>query len=130
MSSSNGRLVAVVVLVLVSIPLVLVAVVGGSDGGGGLRVERDQQGLVVYVEDREKNRPETANGRKSVTFECLDPSDEVVVRRPTPWPLPDTDGGQLPSHSHAAIPPEQLGRIVSCRLAGTEGPLEGDVAAR
>jgi hypothetical protein len=131
MSSSSGRVVAVIVLGLVSIPLVLVAVLSGSGGeDGGLTLERDQQGLVVYVQDRALNKPATANGRTSVTLECLDSSDSVVFRRRTPWPLSDTDAGQLPSHSHQAISPDQLGAIARCRLAGTRGPLEGEVAAR
>jgi hypothetical protein len=116
----------------VAAPLVVVALTsGGSEAADPLRIERsaggrDVPGLVVYV-DPASNTPEVADGNTSVELECLDAAGEVKLRASHPWPFTDTDAGTLDAHVHQFVEPDEVGSLERCRLAGTEGPLEGAV---
>ena len=134
---ARRKWMALAVLLALAVPLVVVAILtSGEDSApaGGLRVERDAvQGtggsLTVYLEEPAVNVPATAGGKNTVQLECLDADDAVVRRSTHPWPFGDTDDGTLDPHVHERLPQAQAGRVASCRLAGTDGPLEGRVAA-
>jgi hypothetical protein len=129
--ASRTRLVALVVLLAVSTPLVIVALAGGgaddvpSKRPAGLRVERTAAELTVYVDDRSLNQAATAGGGPTVVIECVDADGHVVSSRPEAWPFADTDDGTLDPHAHIGMNPEELDRIARCRLNGTDPPLEG-----
>jgi hypothetical protein len=129
-SPSRTRLIALAVLLALSIPLIVIAVAGSGSGdeeAGGLRVEptRGTPELVIYVEDVDANRPETAGGRRSVRIECLNEDGAVVFSTSERWPFTDTDGGRFEPHVHTFVPPDALPTVASCRLKGTDPPLEG-----
>lgn len=133
---ARRKWMALAVLLALMVPLIVVAVMtsGGGADGGGLRIERTSAGeavggLTVYVEEPARNVRATAAGRTNVRLECLDADDKVVRRSTHPWPFSDTDDGTLDPHVHERLPQAQAGEVASCRLAGTEGPLEGRVSA-
>jgi hypothetical protein len=128
--AARTRVAALALLVVVSVPLVVIAASssGGEDAGsGGLRVERGPPGLVIYVEDADANRPATLGGERAAMIECLDSGGSAVWRAPQPWPFTDTDGGRLDPHVHLALDPALLARIVRCRVAGSDPPLEAEL---
>ena len=135
MSGGAGRrrLVALVVLLMVTVPLVVVAVVTGSGEpeDGGLRIERSSVAgagtpqIVVYVDDLARNVPGIAGDRPTVELECLDADDRTVLKTVHPWPFTDTDQGIYDPHVHASASAAEAKRIGRCRLNGTEGLLEG-----
>lgn len=84
--------------------------------------------LIVYVEPG-ANTPERAGGRSYVTLRCLDSSGSVVFGARHAWPFRDTDRGTLDPHIHQQLQIAGSRPIERCRLAGTEGPLEGRVRA-
>jgi hypothetical protein len=81
--------------------------------------------LVVALPSAEVNTLETTGGTPSVGLECLDSEGRAELRVEHPFPFADTDGGLEPPHVHQRIGTQQLQRIESCRLVGTEPPLEG-----
>jgi hypothetical protein len=131
------RLVALGVLLVITVPLVVVAVVTGTGDseGGGLRIERSTVAgagtpqIVVYVDDLGLNVPATANDRPTVELVCLDARDRRVLKTVHPWPFTDTDQGLYDPHVHETVGAAEAKRITSCRLNGTDGPLEGAVTS-
>jgi len=120
----------------VGVALVLVAVLsaGGSSGEqSGLAIERlapvggGTPELVIYVQDRAKNVPATANGSQSVTLECLDKRGKVLVRTPQTWPFGYPDGEQLDPHVHQTVNERVAALVTRCRLKGTRPLLEGRI---
>jgi hypothetical protein len=107
----------------------VIAAAGGGSGedDAGLRVERAKgtPEIVVYLEDPELNEPGTNRDRPRVGVECLDAEGTVVFRGRERWPFSDTDGGRVDPHVHVFVPPDRLNAIASCRLKGTDPPLEG-----
>ena len=134
---ARRKWLALAVLLALAVPLVVVAVVTSGGGGapeGGLRIERGAAqeavgSLTIYVEDPARNVRDTANGKANVRLECLDANDKVVRSSTHPWPFSDTDDGTLDPHVHERLPQAQAEDIAGCRLAGTDGPLEGRVGA-
>lgn len=129
-AAARMRLAALAVLLAVLVPLVVIAVSsgGGADGPpAGLQVERTPgvPEVIVYVEDPEVNRTDTAGGAVRVTLECLDRDGEVVWRSREEWPFTDTDGGTLDPHVHLAMAATVVDRVARCRLKDTDPPLEG-----
>jgi hypothetical protein len=129
-AAARMRLAALAVLLAVLVPLVVIAVSsgGGADGPpAGLQVERTPgvPEVIVYVEDPEVNRTDTAGGAVRVTLECLDRDGEVVWSSREPWPFTDTDRGTLDPHVHLAIAATVVDRVARCRLKDTDPPLEG-----
>ena len=53
---------------------------------------------------------------------------ESVLRGRHRWPFRNTDGGAFEAHIHQRLRRGGQRSIASCRLAGTEGPLEGPVS--
>jgi hypothetical protein len=132
---ARRKWLALAVLLALAVPLVAVAVItsGGGPPAGGLRIERGSGeeavgSLTIYVEEPARNVPDAAGGRTNVRLECLDANDKVVRNSTHPWPFTDTDDGSLDPHVHERLPQVQANEVASCRLAGTEGPLEGRVA--
>jgi hypothetical protein len=131
---ARTRLVALVVLLVVSVPLVVIAAAGsgGGDEGGEstIRVERSTQlpEMLIYITDPEANTPERANGRRSVTVECVDSDGQVLASQQDPWPMTQTDGNTLSPHAHVPVDPARIGDVTRCILRGTEPLLEGDVS--
>jgi hypothetical protein len=133
--TARTRLVAVVILVAVGVPLGVLAVAGSGGGNEGeeesaIRVERSTEipEMLIYITDPEANTPERADGRDTVTVECLDASGQVVASQEDPWPMTETDGNTLSPHAHVPVNPAAIGDVTSCRLQGTEPLLEGDVS--
>lgn len=129
-AAARMRLAALAVLLAVLVPLVVIAVSsgGGADGPpAGLQVERTPgvPEVIVYVEDPEVNRTDTAGGAVRVTLECLDRDGEVVWSSREPWPFTDTDRGTLDPHVHLAMAATVVDRVARCRLNDTDPPLEG-----
>jgi hypothetical protein len=130
-AAARTRLVALAVLLAVSVPLIVIAVAGGGSGDAGdsgLRVEPSKQGapeILIFVDDPEVNEPATTGGQTRVRIECLDRGGEVVFRDSKAWPFTDTDGGKFDPHVHVVVNPELIARIETCRLRGTDPPLEG-----
>ena len=127
---------ALAVLLALAVPLVVVAAVtsGGGSPAGGLRIERSSTqeplgSLTIYVEEPSRNVAETAGGKANVRVECLASDDRVVRRSTHPWPFTDTDDGTLDPHVHERLPQAQAKEVAKCRLAGTDGPLEGRVSS-
>jgi hypothetical protein len=123
------RLVALAVVLAISAALVAVALSSGGDDPepAGLRVERipGVAEIVVYVEDLDANRPDTADGAARITLECVGADDQVVWSSREAWPFNETDEGTLDPHVHLEMPPGQVERIERCRLKDTDPPLEG-----
>jgi len=127
-SASHTRRRAAVVAAVGAAALVGVALAtSGGEQADGLRVERSQTEVVVYLANPGDNRPERAAGERSVMLECLDADGEVQARAPMAWPLADTDDGTLGSHAHLPIDQNTIQRVDRCRLAGTDPALEGGV---
>lgn len=129
-AAARMRLAALAVLLAVLVPLVVIAVSsgGGADGPpAGLQVERTPgvPEVIVYVEDPEVNRTDTADGAARVTLQCLDRDGEVVWRSREEWPFTDTDGGTLDPHVHLAMEATVVDSVARCRLNDTDPPLEG-----
>jgi hypothetical protein len=129
-AAARMRLAALAVLLAVLVPLVVIAVSsgGGADGApAGLQVERTPgvPEVIVYVEDPEVNRTDTAGGAVRVTLQCLDRDGEVVWRSREEWPFTDTDRGTLDPHVHLAMAATVVDRVARCRLKDTDPPLEG-----
>ena len=113
---------------VVSVIVVVAVVASGESDDGGLRAELSSPtNLVVYVE-AEDNVPGIADGKPAVTLECRDEKGVVVVRGHHAWPFSDTDDGTLDPHVHQTVRPGRSGDLDRCRLVGTRGPLEGQVA--
>jgi hypothetical protein len=127
--ASRTRLVALAVVLAISVALVAVAISSGGDERepGGLRVERTLGApeIVVYVEDLDANRPDTADGAARITLECVDGEGRVVWSSREAWPFTETDEGTLDPHVHLRMPPARVERIARCRLDDTDPPLEG-----
>jgi hypothetical protein len=133
MEPRRSRLAAAAVLVVAAAGLIAIALAAGGDSEGppGLRVELSPDApddLLVYV-PRASNVPGTAGGRRTVRLECLDRRDRVVAKSRQAWPFTDTDDGTVDPHVHQFVPADRARRIERCRLAGTEGPLEGRIRA-
>jgi hypothetical protein len=128
-AASRKRLVALAAVLVVSAALVAVALsLGGDDEPpGGLRVERTRGApeVVVYVEDLDANRAETADGAARITLECVDRDGQVVWSSREAWPFLETDEGRLDPHVHLRMEPAVVDRIERCRLKDTDPPLEG-----
>jgi hypothetical protein len=128
-AASRKRLVALAAVVAVSAALVAVAVSSGDgdEEPAGLRVERTPGApeVVVYVEDLDANRAETADGAARITLECLDRDGQVVWSSREAWPFLETDEGRLDPHVHLRMEPAVVDRIERCRLKDTDPPLEG-----
>jgi hypothetical protein len=80
---------------------------------------------VIYLQDPDVNKPETAGGAKRVTLECTDRAGAVVFSGRERWPFRDTDGGIFDPHVHVFVDPSILGSITRCKLKGTDPLLEG-----
>jgi hypothetical protein len=125
-------LVVIVVLLVVGVPVaVLFASGGGEDkprkaAEPALRLELSTSfpELVVYVEPA-ANDPDRAGGARSVTLRCVDAAGRLVAAQDEAWPFADTDGDTLDPHAHISLDPERMGELRSCRLVGTDPPLEG-----
>ena len=127
-SASHTRRRAAVVAVVGAVALGGVAIAtSGGEEADGLRVERSQTEVVVYLSDTGDNEADRANGERTVTLECLDSEGEVLKRAPVAWPLADTDGGTLGPHAHLPIDPVTIQAVDRCRLRGTDPVLEGGV---
>ncbi|MBN1529916.1 MAG: hypothetical protein JW895_12705 [Thermoleophilaceae bacterium] len=127
-SASQSRRRALVVAVVGAVALGGVAIAtSGGEEADGLRVERSQTEVVVYLADAGANEPGRAGGERSVTLECLDAEGEVLARAPMAWPFADTDGGKLEPHAHLPIDPVTIQQVDRCRLRGTDPVLEGGV---
>jgi hypothetical protein len=132
---ARTRLVALVVLLAVSVPLTIVAVVGSGGGGdegegtAGLRVERspDLPEMIVFLTP-EVNTLERTGGRTSVTVECLDTGGRVLSRQDEAWPFTDTDRQTLDPHAHIRVNPARINDVAGCRVRPTDPPLEGPVS--
>jgi hypothetical protein len=128
-NAARTRVVALAVLLALAVPLVVIAAAGSGDDAepGGLRVERAKGApqVVIYLEDPAVNTPETNRGRSSVSIECVDGGGAVVFNGKERWPFSDTDGGRFDPHVHVFVRPDRLDTIESCRLRGTDPPLEG-----
>jgi len=118
--------VAVLVAVVVTIALVAVALgtSGSSMEAGGLRLERSQTEVTIYVEDPADNQASRADGRRTVLVECLDREDQLLVRSRQAWPFADTDSGTLDAHAHLPLDAASMGRLARCRVEGTDPVLE------
>ena len=134
MEAARQRIVAVAVILVLSVPLVVLAASSGGDPSGdgrnALRVELaatppPNGEVVIYIKDESDNTPEGAEGRTAVRLECVDRRDEIVVSRSYPWPMQRDPSEPLGPHIHQPLPKGGLRQVVSCRLAGTQGPLEG-----
>ncbi len=127
--ASRTRLVALAVVLTTSVLLVVVALSSGGDDRepGGLRVERTPgvPEIVVYVEDLDANRPETADGAARIVLECVDGDGQVVWSSRESWAFTETDEGALDPHVHLRVEPSRVERIQRCRLNDTDPPLEG-----
>ena len=127
--ASRTRLVALVVLLAICVVLGAVALSSGGDDPepGGLKVERTPgvAEIVVYVEDRDANRPDTTDGAARVTLECVDAAGRVVWRSREAWPFTETDDGTFDPHVHLKMAGPRVERIERCRLKDTDPPLEG-----
>jgi hypothetical protein len=129
-AASRTPLVALVVLIAISVPVVALLV--SRDGGAarerpapGLRLEGAPGELILYVPDVRLNKTATADGARQVTLQCLDRDGVVTFSAPQAWPFLDTDAGTLDPHIHVSMPPEALDSIARCRLEGTDPLLEG-----
>jgi hypothetical protein len=122
-----GALAAVLVVVSAAVVAVALSAGGGDEAPGGLRVERmpGAPEVVVYVEDLEANRAETADGAARITLECLNRDGQVVRSSRVAWPFLETDGGTLDPHVHLRMEPALIERVERCRLKDTDPPLEG-----
>jgi hypothetical protein len=132
---ARTRLVALVALLAVGVPLGVVAAAGtgGGDeaeGESALRVERSTQipEMLIYITDPEANTPERADGRRTVTVECLSADGQVLASQEDPWPMTQTDGNTLSPHAHVPVDPGTIGDVTRCRLQGTEPLLEAEVS--
>ncbi len=132
---ARRKWIALGVLLALSLPLVVIALLtSGSESGAGLRIERGTPqatggAITVYVDDPAQNVPGTADGARNVRLECFGRNDRLLRRSTHPWPFTDTDNATLDPHVHERMPQQQVDQVVSCRLAGTDGPLEGRVSA-
>jgi hypothetical protein len=132
--AARTRLVALVMLLAVSVPLTIVAVVGSGggdeeEGEAGIRIERspNMPEMVVFMTP-EGNTPERTGGRKSVTVECLDTAGRVLSRQDETWPFTDTDRGTLDPHVHVPVNPARINDVARCRVLPADPPLEGPVS--
>jgi hypothetical protein len=131
--AARTRLVALVVLLAVSVPLAIVAVVGSGGGDDeedwALRVERspDVPEMLVFLTP-DANTPERASNRPTVLVECLDGDGGVVARKDEPWPFSDTDGNTLDPHAHVPVNPARINDVERCRVRPADPPLEGPVS--
>src|SRR5688572_16831355 len=124
-AAARTRVVALVVLLVVSVPLVFVALAGsGGDDeeGAELRVERSTEApeMLIFITEESANTPGRAGGRRSVRVECLDEDGRVIASQDDPWPMTETDGNRLSPHAHVPVSPDRIGEIASCRLSGTK----------
>jgi hypothetical protein len=126
-------LVAIVVLLVVGVPVAALFASGGGDDepsakpvAAGLRLERSTAfpELIVYVEPA-ANEPARAGGARSVTLRCVDADGQLVAAQDEAWPFSDTDSNTLDPHAHVTLDAERIGQIQSCRLVGTDPPVEG-----
>lgn len=130
------RLVALVVVLVGGGALIAVAVIAAGEKGGkeaGLKIERigavggGGPELVIYVQDRAKNTRETSHGKASITLECTNKAGRVLLRVPESWPFGFPDGTYLDPHVHQPVDEATAGKLVRCRLAGTEPLLKGEI---
>jgi hypothetical protein len=125
-SQTRRRALLVAVVGAVALGAVAIATSGGEEADG-LRIERTQTEVVVYLVDSGDNEADRAGGGRTVTLECVDADGEVLKRAPIAWPLADTDGGTLGPHAHLPIDPVTIQEVDRCRLRGTDPMLEGGV---
>ena len=122
---------AVLLAVLGAGSLALVLLGDDGDAAGDVRaIEVEQfttpEGLMeilVTVSD-EVNVPETAGGATTVSFECLDSEDEVVLQSQQTWPL-SSDGTPPAAHVHQPASPTELRQVAKCRFPDLTPRLEG-----
>jgi hypothetical protein len=130
---ARTRLVALVVLLAVSVPLAIVAVVGSGGGDdeeeSALRVERspDVPEMLVFLTP-DANKPGRASNRATVLVECLDGDGGVIARKDEPWPFTDTDQNTLDPHAHVPVNPARINDVERCRVRPANPPLEGPVS--
>lgn len=130
---ARTRLVALVVLLAVSVPLTIVAILGSGGGededDSALRVERSPElpEMLVFLTP-DANTPERAGGRATVVVECLDGGGGVVAREDERWPFTDTDGNTLDPHAHVPVNPARINDVERCRVRPADPPLEGPVS--
>jgi hypothetical protein len=127
-------LAVIVVLLILGVPLAVLFASGGDGDdprdaraiGPELRLEPSPTlpELIVYVEPA-TNEPERAGGARSVTLRCVDADGRLVAAQDEPWPFTDTDSGTLDPHAHMTLEPGLTDQVSSCRLVGTEPPVEG-----
>jgi hypothetical protein len=131
---ARSRLVALVMLLAVAVPLGVVAAAGSGGGDSEdddeLRVERSTQlpEMLIYITDESANVPERADGRTSVTVECVDEDGRVIASQEDPWPMTETDGNTLSPHAHVPVDQARIGEVTKCRLIGTKPLLEAEVS--
>jgi hypothetical protein len=127
-SVAHTRRRALVVALVGAVGLGAVAIAtSGGEEADGLRIERTQTEVLVYLVDAGDNEADRADGERTVTLECVDAEGEVLKRAPVAWPLADTDGGTLAPHAHLPIDPVTIQSVDRCRLRGTDPMLEGGV---
>lgn len=128
-------LTVIVVLLVLGVPLAVLFASGGSGDhkprpaeatGPELRLELSTSfpELIVYVEPA-ANEADRAGGARAVTLRCVDAGGRLVAAQDEAWPFADTDSNTLGPHAHVALDPDRMGQVRSCRLVGTDPPLEG-----
>ena len=71
--------------------------------------------------------PETARGAAQVRVQCFDRRSRTVTNELYPWPfVADGMGDRLP-HVHQRGLPQELNRVVRCRIVGTDPALQGEL---
>ena len=133
MDSSPALRIALVALAFATW-LIVPAGCGSEDASGESRLRIELSPIppplgevIVYVGEA-ANTSERAGGHEQVTLECLDRTGRVVLRGRHRWPFRSTDGGVFEAHIHQRLRRGSQRSIASCRLVGTEGPLEGPVS--
>lgn len=124
----------VALLVLVLGGVAVIALAGGDDDGGDLKVERfvvpgsAQPELLISV-SRSLNVPQTSKEGSTVRLACSDGRGQRVLGGVIQWPFIEEPGYPLP-HYHQPASDAELRRISVCRLTGTTKPLQGRMQLR
>lgn len=106
----------------------IVLLQGGDDGPATLQLQRATAvtgvpELLVTIAD-ETNDPDAAGGRETVDFECRDARGEQVIQARHAWPL-EKDGDPPAPHIHQPATEQELARVRTCRVIGTDVALRG-----
>ena len=101
---------------------------GGDPGRQGLILERSlgtrgESELLISIDADDVRATRRSS---TVGLRCVDAAGGVVMRGTIPWPFAQESAYDLP-HAHQPAPQDDLDRLRTCALLGTDKRLEAEV---